>query len=76
MQLQIITIETLKDDKLSFPDLLGRSFDFFLIKYRTRAIITRGLYILEPIFEGHKCLFSGFFLRICLRWPRTVRITT
>ena len=26
--------------------------------YRTRAIITRGLYIFYPLFEGQKCFFK------------------
>ena len=29
--------------------------------YRTRAILTRGLYTLNPVFEGQKRLFRGFF---------------
>ena len=34
------------------------------IIYRTRAIITQGLYISNPLFEGQKRLFKGLFLRI------------
>ena len=30
-------------------------------RYRTRAIITRGLYTFYPIFEGQKRLFKEFF---------------
>ena len=30
--------------------------------YRTRAIITRGLYIFYPIFEGQKRFFKELFL--------------
>ena len=30
--------------------------------YRTRAIITRGLYTFYPIFEGQKRLFKELFL--------------
>ena len=29
--------------------------------YRTRAIITRGLYIFYPLFEGQKPFFKGLF---------------
>ena len=32
--------------------------------YRTRAIITHGLYVLNPLFEGQKRLNKGFFLKI------------
>ena len=32
--------------------------------YRTRAIITRGLYIFYPLFEGQKCFLRGFFHKI------------
>ena len=32
-----------------------------VIKYRTRAIITRGLYIFYPLFEGQKRFFKGLF---------------
>ena len=32
--------------------------------YRTRAIITRGLYILIPLFEGQTRLFKGVFFNI------------
>ena len=34
-------------------------------RYRTRAIITRGLYILNPLFEGQKRFFQGFFRKFC-----------
>ena len=30
-------------------------------KYRTRAIITRGLYIFYPLFEGQKRFFKEVF---------------
>ena len=34
--------------------------------YRTRAILTRCLYILNPLFEGQKPLFRGsFFFKFC-----------
>ena len=33
----------------------------FSIKYSTRAIITRGLYIFYPLFEGQKRFFKGLF---------------
>ena len=33
-------------------------------KYRTRAIITRGLYIFYPIFEGQKRFLRSFFHKI------------
>ena len=32
-----------------------------LFIYRTRAIITRGLYIFYPLFEGQKRFFKGLF---------------
>ena len=32
--------------------------------YRTRAIITRGLYILNPLFEGQNVFSRGFFRKI------------
>ena len=31
------------------------------LKYRTRAIITRGLYIFYPLFEGQKRFFKEVF---------------
>ena len=31
------------------------------LNYRTRAIITRGLYILNPLFEVQKCFFKEVF---------------
>jgi hypothetical protein len=34
------------------------------IRYRTRAIITRGLYNFYPLFEVQKRFFKGFFLKI------------
>ena len=36
------------------------------IKKKNCAIITRGLYILYPLFEGQKHLFKGNFLKC---WP-------
>ena len=30
-------------------------------RYRTRAIISRGLYIVNPFFEGQKRFFKEFF---------------
>ena len=35
-----------------------------LLVYRTRAIITRGLYIFDPIFEGQKPFLRVFFKKI------------
>ena len=32
-----------------------------MYNYRTRAIITRGLYIFYPLFEGQKRFFKGLF---------------
>ena len=32
--------------------------------YRTRAIITRGLYTFYPLFEVQKRFFKGFLLKI------------
>ena len=32
-----------------------------ILNYRTRAIITRGLYIFYPLFEGQKRFFKGLF---------------
>ena len=37
-------------------------YKFF--EYRTRAIITRGLYSFYPLFEVQKRFFKGFFLKI------------
>ena len=39
-----------------------------LDRYRTRAIITRGLYILNPLFEYQKRFVfqGGFFKKFCL----------
>ena len=34
-----------------------------IYKYRTRAIITRGLYIYYPMFEGQFFVFKGVFFR-------------
>ena len=34
---------------------------WMLLKYRTRAIITRGLYTFYHIFEGQKRLFKELF---------------
>jgi hypothetical protein len=34
---------------------------FVFITYRTRAIITRGLYIFNPLFEGQKRFFKEVF---------------
>ena len=34
------------------------------LSYRTRAIITRGLYIFYPLFEGQKPFLRGFFHKI------------
>ena len=34
---------------------------FVVSMYRTRAIITRGLYILNPLFEGQKRFFKEVF---------------
>jgi hypothetical protein len=37
------------------------------IKYPMCAIITHGLYILKPVFEGQKCFYKGhFFLALCM----------
>ena len=41
--------------------LLFACFLAFAI-YRTRAIITRGLYTFYPIFEGQKRFLKGLFL--------------
>ena len=35
-----------------------------MINYRTRAIITRGLYTFYPIFEGQKHFLRSFFRKI------------
>ena len=40
------------------------SFQVPNAKYRTRAIITRGLYIFYPLFEGQKRFFKEVFLKI------------
>ena len=32
-------------------------------KYRTRTLITHGLYILNPLFDDHKCFFKKDFFR-------------
>ena len=37
-------------------------FSYYLSMYRTRAIITRGLYTFYPIFEGQKRFFKELFL--------------
>ena len=34
------------------------------LRYRTRAIITRGLYIFYPLFEVQKLFSRGFFVKI------------
>ena len=40
---------------------------YFIYRYHTRAIITRGLYIFYPLFEVQKRFFQGaFFLKF---WP-------
>ena len=36
-------------------------YDRYNYKYRTRAIITRGLYIFNPLFEGQKSFFKEVF---------------
>ena len=33
-----------------------------VIAYRTRAVITRGLYTFYPLFEDHFFVFKEFFL--------------
>ena len=52
----------------SFRFLIGSFWqNLKKIEYRTRAIITRGLYILNPLFEGQKRFFQGvFFFKFCL----------
>ena len=46
-----------------FTDTQWSTFLFwiFKIKYRTRAIITRGLYSFYPLFEAQKRFFKGLF---------------
>ena len=39
------------------------TFYTFKKEYRTRAIITRGLYILNPLFKGQKRVFKELFFR-------------
>ena len=40
---------------------LPLSFLALVCKYRTRAIITRGLYIFNPLFKGQKHFFMEIF---------------
>ena len=46
----------------SFDTAVGFIFWFYWQNYRTRAIITRGLYIFYPIFEDHFFVFKEVFL--------------
>ena len=49
-------------DKEFFPGLNQLySIKICVVNYRTRAIITRGLYIFYPLFEGQKRFFKGLF---------------
>ena len=41
--------------------LFGLLFFVLRTNYRTRAIITSGLYIFYPIFEDHFLVFKEFF---------------
>ena len=47
--------------KVNSPPLIVR---IIILIYRTRAIITRGLYTFYPLFEVQKRFFKGFFLKI------------
>ena len=49
----------------------------FLQSYRTRAIITRGLYIFYPLFEVHLCTVTWlifFFIYIFYKYKYVFRI--
>ena len=52
-------------------------YHFFVFKYRTRAIITRGLYTFYPLCEVHLCtvtfgLMYGLYSRAGYSGARTV----
>ena len=57
---------TTKDNSSDLPERIEIIFIHLLSKnnitiYRTRAIITRGLYTFYPLFEGQKCFFKDVF---------------
>ena len=53
--IRMMSLKASEESKVSF------FYKFSDSTYRTRAIITRGLYILNPLFEGQKCFFKEVF---------------
>ena len=48
--------------KLKLPKIFNLEIDSLNgYTYRMRTIITRGLYIINSLFEGQKCSFKGLF---------------
>ena len=50
-----------KTTKVAWFELLSILKGCVVRMYRTRAIITRGLYTFYPLFEGQKRFFKEFF---------------
>jgi hypothetical protein len=44
--------------------IIDENIETYKYVYRTRAIMTRGLYILNSLFEGQKRFFKEFFQKI------------
>ena len=68
IELSLFLIENMTNLKIKYPTSFENKSTFNDIQthclskdYRTRAIITRGLYIFYPLFEVQKRFFKGLF---------------